>query len=714
MGPLLLLAGSALAGELVVVVRDQGSGAPIAGAELTIDDAPAGQTDARGMVTISISDEGAQPLRVLSIEHQPAVVVARPPLSTPLVVYLKPGPPAQEIVVEANRVSPHAVRQILDMERVAKVPGTYGDPIRLIQSLPGSTVTREYSPSAGEIILRGSGPGESLVYLDGVEIPYLYHFRQYASVIHTQLLKEVAVYPSAFSAVYGNATGGVVAIETRDALAEQPRGGASLNLVVAGGYGSTPLGARAGVAASARRSYADLLESGSDQYTLWPSFWDYMARHDQALSPDHHITITAIGAGDQYGRYAGDAAALDPLEQEGNPEFSYSRRFHGLILGDDLIVAAGRLRTTVAYVDDRLSAVLPAARQLSSEPYGWLRHRSQLFVGEKLSLDVGVESKLSFIERVVETDQPWLEVAQEAPLLAQGVSMAEQQVRLLGGAWAEPHILLGRTTLQPGARAQWDSLTATTAVDPRLTVQSSLSRGWKIRAALGRYTQAPDADALSVAGDSGLPLARAAHAALGIDTLLADKIEVSLDGWGKTLRDVVVWDPGEAPAAEDGWGAGVELTGRYRLRDVFFSWASISVSTSRREDTVFVYDQPLAANVVFSWDFRPQWELGLRYRYASGLPYTPIVDAAYDGDQDRYLPIAGAPNSARLPVYQKLDLHLGWERDIRAVTLSLYAETWVVLPGSSALYPVYSFDYSEEALVVGPTVLPLLGGRLSF
>ena len=83
MSPLLLL-GRALAGELVVVVRDQNSGAPIPGAALSLQEEFLGQTDARGLITISIPDEGASSLQVLSIEHRPAVVVATPPHSAPV------------------------------------------------------------------------------------------------------------------------------------------------------------------------------------------------------------------------------------------------------------------------------------------------------------------------------------------------------------------------------------------------------------------------------------------------------------------------------------------------------------------------------------------------------------------------------------------------------------------------------------------------------
>lgn len=706
---------AAHAATVTGTVRAQDNGAPIGNAEIIVDGQLIASSDARGRFEVVIPDgQSSVSIRVLSVDHRPGEVVVSLPANGPIVIALAPGAPAHEVVIEAARTSPHAVRQILDRERVEDTPGTYGDPIRLIQSLPGSVATREYGPAAGEVILRGSGPGESLVYLDGVEIPYLYHFQQYASVIHTRLLDEVAVYPSAFGTAYGNATGGVVAVETRDALAEDVQGDINLNLVIAGGYVTAPAGQGGGVSVSGRRSYADLLESESDQYTVWPVFWDYLGRYDRALSPDHHITLTGLGAGDSYGRYAGDAAVLDPLEQESNPDFNFRRRFYGVMLVDDLVVSQGRLKTTLAFIDDEIAGTLPDASFVRREPYGWLRHQSLLFVGDRLQLDAGLEARFSRISREVDTDRAWLDVAQEAPLLARGVSLQEQAIRLVGGAWLEPRLQFGDTQVQPGVRMLVDSATTQTVADPRLTVQSVQSWG-QLRAAVGQYSQAPDADALSaLAGDPNLPIARSVHGALGVDSTIADRIEWSVDGWGKQLQDVVVWDPGEQPTVEDGWALGVEVTSRYRIREVFFSWLSLSVGRARRGDAVFSYDQPIAANAVFSWNFRPQWDVGVRYRYASGLPYTPIAGSIYEGNDDSYRAVPGDINSARLPDYQKIDVHLGWERELRSVTLVLYAEGWYVLPGSNALYPVYNFDYSEQALVIGPSFVPLVGGRLAF
>ena len=113
-------------------------------------------------------------------------------------LWLRPELPVPEIIIESSEESLQPFRQMLDKEKVENTPGTHDDPIRLLQSLGGSNITPEYSPSAGEIILRNSEPLQSRILLDGVDIPYLYHFQQYASVIHTRMLSNVSLFSECF------------------------------------------------------------------------------------------------------------------------------------------------------------------------------------------------------------------------------------------------------------------------------------------------------------------------------------------------------------------------------------------------------------------------------------------------------------------------------------------------------------------------------------
>jgi hypothetical protein len=553
-------------------------------------------------------------------------------------------------------------------------------------------MTPEYSPRGGAIALRGARPGESRVYLDGVEIPYLYHFQQYASVVHTRLLDEVAVYPSAFAADYGDATGGVVAVQTREPDPTQVHGGVTLNTIMGGAYVQAPAGEHVAVSASARRSYADLAEDSNDQYTSWPVFWDYLSRVD--LRPDGagRYAMTVLGAGDEYGRFASDTAALDPLESADAPDFRYSRRFHGALLTARHTGERFQSGSVLGFTDEAWVGALGVATQDRGERALTARHLTTLVRGDVLRLRLGGDARATSTTLQADTDRAWPELGVEAPLLARGVEVDRE--------------------LQPGLRVQADGGIGAVGVEPRGGVRVSPTDDVTLRVATGRYLQAPEPEAIDPRlGEPGLGWSRALQGAAGVDWAIAGRWEVALDGWARQLEDGVRLPVGEPLEVLDGQAYGVEFTTRYRLRERFFSWISLTMGRSELGGDPTAFDQPFAVSTVASWDFKPGWNAGLRWRYAAGLPITPVTGSVYDGDTDSYLPTAGPAYSERLPDYQKLDVHLERDLTFRRWNLALYAELWWVPVDNNVLYRVYSYDYRQAADVQGPPVLPLLGAR---
>ncbi len=710
MTTLLALLGVALAAPLSGVVRERGTADPVPGALVVSGEARA-ETGPGGRFVLDLP-EGTHTLQVTGPAHAPAAVSVEVPAARAVTVFLEPAAPPPEIVVEAQVDSPHASRQVLDRERVEKTPGTHDDPLRLLQALPGVAMTPEYSPSGGAIALRGAAPAESRVLLDGVELPYLYHFQQYASVVHTRLLDEVAIYPSAFAASYGDATGGVVAVRSREPDPARLHGGVSVNSIMGGAWVQAPASDATSVSASARRSYADLGDSSNDQYTAWPVFWDYLGRVDLRGGPEARYALTALGAGDRYGRYASDTALLDPLEAAEAAAFGYDRSFHGVLLTARHTTAAAEHESVVGLTAEAWRGDLRVARSARDEQALTGRHVTTWLPSEAWRLRLGGDARASRTTFLAETDRAWPTLGVEAPLLARGVPVDAASGRVLGGVFGEARATAGPLSVQPGLRLSGDSLVAAGAVEPRLTVEVAPVDDVTIRAAGGRYTQAPEPEHLDpTIGDPSLGLSRAWHAAAGADWAIAGRWELGVEGWGRSLQAGVYAPPGEAPRAVDGRAAGVELTSRYRLRDRFFAWVAATLGHTELGGVPGDFDQPYALSAVASWDFRPGWNAGVRWRYAAGLPITPLVDGIYDGDTDSYLPVPGATNSARLPDYQKLDVHFARDVAFRRWTLVLYAEAWYVPKGNNTLYRVYSYDYRDAADVLGPAFLPLLGAR---
>jgi hypothetical protein len=690
-------------------VRELGTGDPIAQALVEGPDDAVAKSNDQGHFQLDL-DPGTVELVVFASGYEAQVVTVTVPTERPVVVFLAPGAVQAEIVVEARRELPHASGQVLDRERVEKAPGTYEDPVRLLQSLPSVAVTPEYSPSAGVLAVRGSAPQETRYFLDGVEIPYLYHFSNYSSVFHTRLLDELAFYPSTFGAQYGDATGAVIEATSRRPDPVKLHGGVNINFIMAGGYVTAPVGERGGISVSGRRSYQDGRQT--DQYAVWPRFYDYLARYDQDLDEgrNHHLALTVFGAGDSYERFAYDAAEFDPLEIETSPRFGYDRDFHAVAARLDQTWGGVSSRSSVALVWDRWDGTLPSGGQHRVERYAWVRNDTQ-WQGDRAGLAGGLIVRPEQVQRVVETDRAWPELRDEAPLLARGVSADETISRTLFSGYIEPRLVLDQLRVHVGLRAQVDTR-GNVGVDPRAALWWRPIDDLSLWAAAGRYHQSPSLDALSPqAGDPSLTLARSDQASAGLDWAVAHRWEVGGAMWGKNFRGVVMEAPGQMPQAVDGYAWGVEITTRYRVRERFFSWASLTLGHAERGGADFDYDQPFAVDLVASWDVRPRWNIGVRYRYAKGLPYTPVDDAIYQGATDTYTPVLGPTNSARLANYQKVDVHIERSFVLRSWTLVAYAEAWYVPAQNNEMYVVYSYDFSEQASVRGPTFLPLLGLR---
>ena len=110
-------------------------------------------------------------------------------------------------VVEGTRPEDAPTRRTLRKEELVNVPGSLNDPIRVVQNLPG---LNRAPYLGGALLVRGTPPADTGLYLDGQRIPILYHFLGGPSVINEQLLDRIDFYPGGYGAYYGrNLTGAI-------------------------------------------------------------------------------------------------------------------------------------------------------------------------------------------------------------------------------------------------------------------------------------------------------------------------------------------------------------------------------------------------------------------------------------------------------------------------------------------------------------------------
>ena len=700
---------AAQAAETTVVVRERGANEPLS-AVVYVGEVPH-PTGPDGRLTLDLPAGTA--LRVEAADHEPRTLTLASPRRR-LLVALRPTPPDLEIVVEGRRRTADVSRHAVDAEVAFETPGNREDAVRLVQSLPGVAVQREYSPSAGTLSVRGSAPHDSRYFLDGVEIPYLYHFNQYASVFPASQLSELELLSSTFGPAWGDSVGAVVSATSRQDAPTAVHGSAFLNFVVAGAQLRAPLGKGWWASVGGRRSYQDLNGEATDQYTVWPVF------SDSSLQLEHGDADRGTGlflwtASDRYTRAAGELDLLDPYEVATVPRLAFRRGFQVLGLRHRWRSRSDWGRAVVALDRDLLSGELTGQGAQHTRALGVqtrIDHHHQ--ASERLGWDLGLAMEGRSTRLQVEDPGPAaLLVATEAAALARGVAVDDTLGRIQGGLYGTVHATTGPVRWMPGLRLGFDSLAEQATVEPRVSAVVGLGPTTTVRFGAGRYTQRPPTEHLFAGtGDPDFPTTTSWQAVVGLDQTLFGRLEAHVEAYAKDLRNPLqIQVDGPALVAERGRAYGAELTWRYRIRELFFVHGWVGVARSWIGDAPSPGDQPVNLGLVTSWDPSDHWNLALRYRLGSGLPYTPVQGSVYDGGRDTWLPIPAELNSARMPLYQKVDLRAEYTVHFQRWSLAANVELWYVPKRSAQLYPAYSYDYGETTWVRGPTVFPLAGAR---
>ena len=169
-----------------------------------------------------------------------------------------------EVVVEGTRAtvsarSPQMSVIELPVQQIKSIPTLFGeaDVLKAIQLLPG--VQNGSEGSAG-MYVRGGGPDENLLLLDGVPVYNVNHMMGFFSVFNPDALKNVTLYKGSFPAHFGGRLSSVVDIRMKEGNMQQYHGNVSVGLISSKFNLEGPIMKdKLSFNLSFRRTYSDLL-----------------------------------------------------------------------------------------------------------------------------------------------------------------------------------------------------------------------------------------------------------------------------------------------------------------------------------------------------------------------------------------------------------------------------------------------------------------------
>lgn len=210
-----------------------------------------------------------------------------------------------EVVVSSeftrSEETPLSVRK-LNTNEIERYPGGNRDISRVIQALPGVASTPSFR---NDILIRGGAPNENRFYIDEIEVPVINHFATQGSsggpvgILNVNLIKNVDLIAGGFPANRMNALSSFFEISLkegrRDKMFTQLTVGASeLTLSNEG-----PLTPKTTYILSARRSYLQGLFRVLGLPFL-PTFNDFQFKTTTKINEKTELTFIGIGAIDQF------------------------------------------------------------------------------------------------------------------------------------------------------------------------------------------------------------------------------------------------------------------------------------------------------------------------------------------------------------------------------------------------------------------------------
>jgi hypothetical protein len=261
--------------------------------------------------------------------------------------------------------------------------------------------------------------------------------------------------------------------------------------------------------------------------------------------------------------------------------------------------------------------------------------------------------------------------------------------------------------------------------EPRLLVRLAVTPTVAVKAAVGLYAQPPDPGAFSrVYGDPSLRPQRGAQYVLGADWDITSTLHLEVAGFYKDLRRLVVMTnvPSGPPLLGEGIGRafGGELLLRQQMSQNFFGWLSYTLSRSERKDHPgedwhsFQFDQTHILTLIASRLLPKGFQAGIRFRYVTGNPTTPIVGSYFDVVGNRYTPLQGPLLSDRLPAFSQLDARVDKVFTFDKWRFTAYADIQNVLWRENAEAFSYNYNFTIANPVTGLPFLPVLGIRGDF
>jgi TonB dependent receptor/CarboxypepD_reg-like domain/TonB-dependent Receptor Plug Domain len=638
----------------------------------------------------------------------------------------------EEVVISATNSffksdeSPLSLRTIGTAE-IKRTPGGNRDISKVVRSLPGVASTPSFR---NDIIIRGGAPSENTFYLDGIQIPVINHFQTQGSsggpvgIINVDLLKEVNFYSGAFPANRGNTMSSVFDFRLKDGRDDKWTMNGVVGATDLGITFEGPVTPQSSLVFSARRSYLKFLFNIFNLPFL-PVYNDVQFKYKHKIDNKNHITLLGIGAIDDFTlNYDAPENANTPEDKEEaeyilnllpvSTQWNYTAgikyehfRKHGtttvVLSHNALNNNSTKYQENDASDPDNLVQDYTSREtetRLRLEDY-WTRNNWKLNYGinyEWAKYDTEDYSKVVTQEGLVVRDFESLLTFNKWGVFGQISNTFKNKLTLSFGVRADAN----------NYSDQMNNLLD--QFSPRFSASYALTPNINANFNTGIYFQLPAYTVLGyrdsqtnslVNKDNHVEYIRSKHLVTGLEFNLPKNSRITVEGFYKLydqypflLEDSISLANlgadfgiiGNAPvtSTSEGKSYGVEFLLQQKLYSGFYgllsyTWVRSEFKDKNQEYAPSSWDNRHLVSLTGGKKFGKNWELGIRWLYTGGSPYTPFdvqqTVLRENWDVRPYgVPDYDQLNTQRISAFHQLDVRVDKKYFFKNWSLDIYVD----------------------------------------
>ncbi|RMH52414.1 MAG: TonB-dependent receptor, partial [Bacteroidetes bacterium] len=573
-----------------------------------------------------------------------------------------------EVVVEAERDEAETraigVAQI-STETVKRLPTVLEpDVFRSLQLLPGVKAASDFSSG---LYIRGGGPDQTLILLDRTAVYNPSHFFGFFSTFNPDAIKDVRLYKGGYPAEYGGRLGSVLDIYNKDGNRRAYEGSLSLGLLASRALVEGPYAKGSWMLAVRRSTLEPLLAAleGQDGIPDGFYFYDVNGKVNFDASDDDRLSLAF---------YAGTDDLDFPFIDEASFDLRYGNQ---TVSANWTHLFSQRLFSNFTFTGSRYFSrpdFLFGGTSFSRRNNVYdvsAKGDFEFIPNERHSLSAGFWTG-NFTMRLRDTFDDQEGLRERIQTVYAAVYL--QETYRPSSLWM----------LRAGLRGSYYEEGNHLRLEPRLSVEYQPTADVRLQLGYGRYYQFLtlitselfSAFDIWLTTGENVPPAYGDQYVAGLKTTLAPGLNLDVEGYYRTMRDLFELDPFLPDAAGldygdlfhygDGYAFGTEvLLQRTRGRISGFLGYTFGVTARRfpnlNEGEYYApkYDRTHDLSAVANVDLGRGWRFSGVFQYGTGQAYTEpqgrwkLVNDPFTSVATNVL--VTTFNNRRLPAYHRLD-----------------------------------------------------------